>query len=333
VLLLHANALLADQIERVIAMLRTEGFRFVTLEHALEDPIYGQEDHWVDPVGSSWLYRTEPVDLEGWSWDRGQQRAMEARFGLRPDESTRIGRNLSTQPLDGVPAWIVTHEEPISANSLVLVADDGSPILADTPWTPAATRELLDWVVLRFGRLPVLATVSHYHLDAAGGIGPLLEAGVRVVASTDTARLLAERGPSMQSTLAEQHGSDFTGWSAPQPNETFRPGDGHSVRIGGTAVQVIFPGAAHSPDNVVTWFPETRILFGGCMVKGGDSLGYLGDADLETYPAAVQALRELSPRIVVPGHGDRTDVAQLDNTLRLVELERRDDDVPPSATE
>lgn len=324
VLLLHANALLADHIERVITMLRTEGFQFVALEYALEDPIYRQEDHWVDPVGASWLYRVAPVDREGWAWDRGQQRALEARFGLRPDEPTRIGRALSARPLDDAPAWIITQKEPISANSLVFLTSDGSPILADTPWTPAATRELLDWVALRFGRLPALATVSHFHFDAAGGIGALLEAGVRVVMSTETARLLAERGPSMQVALAEEYGLDFEGWVTPEQTETFRPEDGRSERIGGTDLRVIFVGAAHSPDNIVTWFPESGVLFGGCMVKGGDSLGYLGDADLETYPAAVQALQRLDPRIVVPGHGIRTDAEQLGNTLRLLELEQRD---------
>jgi hypothetical protein len=44
--------------------------------------------------------------------------------------------------------------------------------------------------------------VSQFHLDAAGGIQALREAAVPVVASTETARLLRERGPEMQTEIS-----------------------------------------------------------------------------------------------------------------------------------
>ena len=280
--------------------------------------------------GCSSTNRTRPAASSGGTDAAGQSDPRGAR-GRHPaqearSESTRIAPDLVARRLEGASAWIVTHEDPIPANSLVYVTTDGSPILADTPWTPTATQDLLDWVQRQLGRQPVLATVSHYHLDASGGIEALLAAGVPVVASTGTARILATRGPSLQATLAQQHGSDFVGWSVPAPNRTFLPQEGYSARVGGTELRVIFPGPAHSSDNVVTWFPETGVLFGGCLVKGGDSLGYLGDASLETYPAAIRRLHGLRARIVVPGHGDRTDVGQLDNTLRLIEREGSNQD-------
>jgi metallo-beta-lactamase class B len=233
----------------------------------------------------------------------------------------RISETLSVRRIEGTSAWIIEHEVPISANSLLYVADDGTPILADTPWTPEATRELLAWIETRFGRLPALATINHYHFDASGGIGALQEAGVLTVASTHTAQLLAERGPGMLRALASSHGEMFEGWPVPSPDETFSPDEGASWVFGGTEVQVQFFGAAHTPDNVVTYFPEAKLLFGGCLVKGGDSLGYLGDADVAAYPDTVRRLQALEPRIVISGHGDRQDSAQLDNTLRLAVAE------------
>ena len=319
VLLLHANALAADHMGRVLTMLRAEGFRFVPLEAALQDPVYAQEDAWVDPVGASWLYRTAPPDPAAWAWDRAQQRALEARFGSRDDGAGpfRIGRDLRVRHLPGTPAWLVNHAAPIPANSLVFVTADGTPVLADTPWTPTATQDLLDWVTVRFGRPPALATISHFHLDAAGGIGTLRAAGVPVVASTETARLLAARGDRMRAELAREHGRAFAGWVVAAPDVLFAPADGYAARIGGTEVRVVFPGHAHAPDNVVTWFPASGVLFGGCLVKGGPDLGYLGDANVPTYPAAVDRLLALRPRVVVPGHGARTDPEQLAHTRAL----------------
>jgi peptidoglycan-N-acetylglucosamine deacetylase len=325
ILLLHANALAADHLGDVLDMLEQEGFDFVSLEQALADSVYEREDDWVDVVGASWLYRIEPADLAGWGWDRGQMHAMQERFEVMDaaDPSQRIGRDLSVRAVPGASAWVVEHARPISANSLVLLAGDGTPILADTPWTPSATQELLNWIELRFGRLPELATISHFHADAAGGLAALHDAGVRTVVSEHTAELLADREPAMRQVLVRLYGSDFAGWQIPAPAQTFSPDDGVRLMIGDTTVKVLFLGAAHTADNVVTWFPDEGVLFGGCLVKGGDTLGYLGHADIQAYPDTVRRLQALEPAIVISGHGDRHDPGQLDNTLRLAEAEAK----------
>lgn len=245
-------------------------------------------------------------------------RGEAAPLEVEPEVSS-IGEHLTVRPLPGGRAWIITHAEPISANSLVYLMADGTPVLADTPWTPRATRALLRWVEARFGRLPALLTVSHYHLDASGGIGAAIEAGVPVLASEHTARLLRERGPGMLAELAGRYGGDFLGWEAGRPDRIFAPDEGFRETIGGTEVRVLFPGGGHARDNVVTFFEDTQLLFGGCMVKGGPDLGYLGDADLLTWPAANAALIGLDPRVVVPGHGQGTGPELLTHTRALLE--------------
>lgn len=69
ILLLHANALLADRLDAVLTRLREEGFRFVALEEALRDPVYALEDDYVGPEGLSWLYRIPPADPSAHAWD------------------------------------------------------------------------------------------------------------------------------------------------------------------------------------------------------------------------------------------------------------------------
>ena len=55
VLLLHANRINRDHIGQILAMLRADGFRFVTLERALGDPIYAEPVSWRSPHGVSRL--------------------------------------------------------------------------------------------------------------------------------------------------------------------------------------------------------------------------------------------------------------------------------------
>jgi peptidoglycan/xylan/chitin deacetylase (PgdA/CDA1 family) len=57
VLLLHANRLNADRLEPLLARIRARGYRFVSLEAALEDPAYALEDPYVGRGGPSWIER------------------------------------------------------------------------------------------------------------------------------------------------------------------------------------------------------------------------------------------------------------------------------------
>ncbi|NJC40997.1 peptidoglycan/xylan/chitin deacetylase (PgdA/CDA1 family) [Brevundimonas alba] len=57
VLLLHAHTLNRDWYPRIHALYLARGYRFVTLDEALADPIYGHADDYVRANGVSWLHR------------------------------------------------------------------------------------------------------------------------------------------------------------------------------------------------------------------------------------------------------------------------------------
>lgn len=57
VLLLHVNDISADCFGRLAAMMKRRGYRFITLDEALEDEAYSLPDDWVGRWGLSWLHR------------------------------------------------------------------------------------------------------------------------------------------------------------------------------------------------------------------------------------------------------------------------------------
>ncbi|MEX0892793.1 MAG: polysaccharide deacetylase family protein [Gemmatimonadota bacterium] len=57
VLLLHANRLVADHIDEIIALIRARGYSFVTLADAVADPAYERGDPWTGRGGPSWIER------------------------------------------------------------------------------------------------------------------------------------------------------------------------------------------------------------------------------------------------------------------------------------
>jgi len=90
----------------------------------------------------------------------------------------------------------------------------------------------------------------------------------------------------------------------PQPQFTFK---GSMILILQDQQAICaFPGPGHSPDNIVSYFPNSRALFGGCLVKSMDApKGYLGDAVLEAWPETIETIEKEFKGIqcVIPGHG------------------------------
>lgn len=57
VLLLHANMLNADRFDELASMFERRGYRFITLERALDDPAFQSADTFVGPSGITWIHR------------------------------------------------------------------------------------------------------------------------------------------------------------------------------------------------------------------------------------------------------------------------------------
>lgn len=69
VLLLHANSLNRDWYPQIHALYLARGYRFVSLEEALADPIYSHADGYVRAAGISWLHRWTQTDGRPIRWE------------------------------------------------------------------------------------------------------------------------------------------------------------------------------------------------------------------------------------------------------------------------
>lgn len=57
ILLLHANSLNAEHLDKLVAMLKARNYQFISLEEALKDKAYSLPDKYTGKVGLSWLHR------------------------------------------------------------------------------------------------------------------------------------------------------------------------------------------------------------------------------------------------------------------------------------
>ena len=187
------------------------------------------------------------------------------------------------------------------ANGLI-AANDAGAILIDTGWTPQQTGKILDWIENDLHKRIVCVVVTHSHDDRMGGIAEALRRHLLTVSSRRTALLAKAAG-------------------LPVPVKTFD--EKLDLQIGAEIlVQLEYPGAGHTTDNIVAWLPRQKILFGGCLVKAAKdkSLGYIKDADPGEWPKTIARVENEFPdaEVVIPGHGDIGGRDVLSHTIELL---------------
>ncbi len=223
--------------------------------------------------------------------------------------------------------FVITHTFPWAENLLLVKMRDSTLVMVDTPWTPQATEDLLAWIEEKYGQARIVAINGHYHIDNLGGNQALIAAGIPVYGSDLTAQLIIERGElSLDETVTffSNNGydycvDDYSNLELVPPTEIFPLEEGLILDFEGEKAEISFPGAGHSPDNIVVYFPDKKLLFGGCLVIGWDKIGNTADADMTAWPDSIRNLETFDADIIVPGHGTRLDPQLLDHTLHLLE--------------
>ncbi|MEQ8416967.1 MAG: subclass B1 metallo-beta-lactamase [Imperialibacter sp.] len=188
----------------------------------------------------------------------------------------------------------------VGANAVIFVGKD-SVVVIDTPWGNDQTIQLLDWIDREIKKPVASFVITHFHDDRIGGIAVLKERGIPAVSSELTAKLAVENGIAMPDVLFK--------------NDT-------TIALAGGKIEVFYPGAGHSPDNVVVYFPSEKLLYGGCFLKDASttSLGNLGDADVAAWPVSLEKMKKRfpKPKMVIPGHGG-LEPGAIENTAKLLE--------------
>lgn len=142
ILLLHANRLVADHIDEILAMIRTRGYDFVTLADAVADPAYERGDPWLGKGGPSWIERWAVADggeaRQGpreHAWVAEEFRRLRDLARSTPE---RVGPGvISTDGGEGFPAlspsgerlWFATHDDSWRHHQIVVSR------LRDGAWT------------------------------------------------------------------------------------------------------------------------------------------------------------------------------------------------------
>ena len=240
-------------------------------------------------------------------------------FGCATGASNSDGAGNATLPppsleqiADGV--WIhksYHHIEPwgpILSQGLIVQSYGGAELfLVDTAWNNADTERLIELIKVELGAIPTTAIITHAHDDKMGGIETLHKYGIETAAHKFTNEDAPKRGLTPAS-------------------ESYDLDTSHMMVIAGSGgfYEVYYPGPGHTRDNIVVHTLDgAKILFGGCLIRPGDSntLGNTADGDVPNWADAVHNVANAFPEaeIIIPSHGPMGGRELLDHTIALAE--------------
>jgi len=172
----------------------------------------------------------------------------------------------------------------VPANGVYVVTSAGI-ILIDTPWDEEQTKQLADTLEKKHHQKIALCLVTHHHDDRTAGLDWLKRNGTKTYSSRLTHSLCESNGEK----LAEHTFAADT-----------------TISLGNVKFQTYYPGPGHSLDNLVVWFPDDKVLFGGCLVRSFDAKQLPATPGSDPVQWA-QASKKLFARYgdaayVIPGH-------------------------------
>jgi len=187
----------------------------------------------------------------------------------------------------------------VTAQGVVVIDTGGS--LANAQAIHAAIRKVTD--------KPVIYAINSGGQDHRWfGNDYFKRQGAKLIASEAAVRDMKERGAAQTAFIQQLLKEKFDGTQLVYPDITFQ--DRYTLPVTGERIELIFTGGAHTPGDILVWLPQRSIVFAGDTVFVQRLLGVIPGSAFHWIKSLEYLRDELKPRIIVPGHGHVTDIAE-----------------------
>lgn len=211
---------------------------------------------------------------------------------------TLVVEQLTPHTFVHISQLVIPDYGTFPCNGMIYV-NEGETLVFDTPIGDTVSNELITWLQDEMQLEIKGIVVNHFHDDCMSGLAAFHQAGIPSYAN--------------EQTIAMAGNGEF-----PLPQQGFT--ESMVLTLGSEKVINRHFGAGHTTDNIVSYVPAEKVLFGGCMIKEiGAGEGNLNDADTTAWPVTVARVKEAYPELqhVIPGHGKTGSTELLDYTIGM----------------
>ncbi|MDO9571997.1 MAG: MBL fold metallo-hydrolase [Hydrogenophaga sp.] len=141
------------------------------------------------------------------------------------------------------------------------------------------------------------------------GNGYFKAQGAEIMAHADAEADMKARGPEHLKANAPVLKEKMDGTEIVLPTRWLK-GANTQLELGGTVIEVVHRKGGHTPGDSLVWLPQSGVVFTGDVVYVERILGLHPVSKTKTWVESFEALEALNPKVVVPGHGSVTTLAQ-----------------------
>lgn len=218
-------------------------------------------------------------------------------------------------PLVELAPGVFTRNLDPAANQVLVVFD--TYVVVFDAGSVVEARNLQREITERIGKPVRYVVNSHFHPDHSAGAAVFAAAGAEVVAAAAAREAFENWVPEDFASKVENHPDDYRGLRYVAPTRWIERT--WALDDGVQRLELIHYGHGHTVGDLVGWMPRHHILFAQDLSTNGQH--NLSNASVSGWIAALEQLRGLGARQVVPGHKALAGPEILDKSYRyLTEL-------------
>jgi glyoxylase-like metal-dependent hydrolase (beta-lactamase superfamily II) len=216
----------------------------------------------------------------------------------------------------GLPGEVEANNLGRLGNAGFIVGPEG--VLAIDAGTSYLHGQALLKAIAQVTPLPVrMLVLTHTHQEFLFGAKAFQERGIAVHMQRRAAQLMAARCDNCLKTLNRVLGEDaMRGTALIKPDVLFD--DSVELNSIGRPVKLLYHGHSSGPGDVAVFDVRSGVLFAGGLVDN-QRIPDVQDSLLPGWRSALQALRTLPIKTIVPGHGPMAPPTAIDTQRRYLD--------------
>lgn len=200
------------------------------------------------------------------------------------------------------------ENEALNANIGLVVTPAGA-VLIDSGATFQSARQIAE-AAKKVTQQPIKWVINTGGQDHRWmGNGYFKAQGAEIMAHADAESDMKARGPEHLRSNAPVLKEKMDGTEIVLPTRWLKDAN-TKLELGGTVIEVVHRQGGHTPGDSLVWLPQSGVVFTGDVVYVDRILGLHPVSRTKTWVESFEALEALSPKVVVPGHGRVTTLAQ-----------------------
>lgn len=135
------------------------------------------------------------------------------------------------------------------------------------------------------------------------------EQGVPILAHSSAAQEWKHHGHEALERMRDYNAEKAEKTCVQGPTRTFD--EKEVIELGGTTIEVLWLGLAHSPGDIVVHLPQEKLVIAGDMAFHERLLPVMSDTQTAAWLESWERFEALGAVYVIPGHGHPTNMAQV----------------------